>query len=75
MRLMENIYTSVNFFRDFGANVLSEKNTLKNRKRLLSDNYTGEQGPGPMFLYPKFDFWRIFEEDPLLKNFQEFRYV
>ena len=40
----------MNFFRDFGANVLLEKNTLKISKCLLSDNYTGEQGPGPMFL-------------------------
>ena len=47
---MVDIYTPVNFFRDFGANVLLEKNTLKNKKRLLSDNYTVEQGPGPMFL-------------------------
>ena len=39
--------TSVNFFRNFGANVLLGKNTLKTRKRLLLDNYTGEQGPGP----------------------------
>ena len=47
---MVGIYTSVNFFRDFGANVLLEKNTLKNRKRLLSDNQTGEQGLVPRFL-------------------------
>ena len=31
------------FFRDFGANVLLEKNTLKNRKRLHSDDHTGKQ--------------------------------
>ena len=42
---MVDIYTPVNFFRDLRANVLLEKNTLKNRKRLLSDNYTDEQGP------------------------------
>ena len=41
---MVEIYTSVNFFRNFGANVLLGKNTLKNRKRLLSDDHTGEQG-------------------------------
>ena len=47
---MVDIYTAVNFFRNFGANVLLGKNTLKTRKRLLSDNHTGEQGPGPRFL-------------------------
>ena len=34
----------MNFFRNFGANVLLEKNTLKTRKRLLSDDHTGNQG-------------------------------
>ena len=44
---MVDIYTSVNFFRNFGANVVL---LGKTRKHLLSDNHTGEQGPGPRFL-------------------------
>ena len=45
---MVDIYTSVNFFRNFGANVLLEKNTLKTRKRLLSDDHSGKQGLVPL---------------------------
>ena len=48
---MVDIYTSVNFFRNFEANVLLGKNTLKTRKRLLSDNHTGEQGPAQGFYH------------------------
>ena len=48
---MVDIYTSVNFFKHFEANVLLGKNTLKTRKHLLSDNHTGEQGPGPRFYH------------------------
>ena len=47
---MVDIYTAVNFFRDFRANVLLEKNILKNRKRLLSDDHTGKQGLVPRLL-------------------------
>ena len=34
----------------FGANVLLGKNTLKTRKRLLSDDHTFKQGLAPRFL-------------------------
>ena len=47
---MVDIYSFVNFFRNFGANVLLEKNTLKTRKRLLSDDHTGKQGLVPRLL-------------------------
>ena len=47
---MVDIYSSVNFFRNFGTNVLLEKNTLKTRKRLLSDDHTGKQGLVPRLL-------------------------
>ena len=47
---MVDIYSAVNFFRNFGANVLFEKNTLKTRKRLLSDDHTGKQGLVPKLL-------------------------
>ena len=47
---MVDIYTFVNFFRNFGANVLLGKNTLKTKKRLFSDDHTGEQGLVPRFL-------------------------
>ena len=40
----------MNFFRNFGANVLLEENTLKTRKRLLSDDHTGKQGLVPRLL-------------------------
>ena len=50
---MVDIYTSVNFFSNFGANVLLGKNTLKTRQRLFSDNHFGEQGLGPRFLLYK----------------------
>ena len=47
---MVDIYSSVNFFRNCGANVeMLEKNTLKTRKRLLSDDHTGKQGLVPNF--------------------------
>ena len=38
------------FSRNFGANVLLGKNTLKTRKRLLSDDHTGKQGLVPRLL-------------------------
>ena len=47
---MVDIYISVNFFRNFGVNVLLGKNTLKTKKRLFSDDYTGEQELVPTFL-------------------------
>ena len=47
---MVDIYSSVNFFRNFGANVLLEKNTLITRKRLLSDDHTGKQELVPRLL-------------------------
>ena len=47
---MVDIYSSVNFFRNFGANVLLEKNTLKTRKCLFSDDHTSKQGLVPRLL-------------------------
>ena len=47
---MVDIYSSVNFFRNFGANVLLGKNTLETRKRLLSDDHTVKQGLIPRLL-------------------------
>ena len=48
---MVDIYTSVNFFRNFGANMLLGKNTLKTRKLLLSDDHTRKQGLVPRFYH------------------------
>ena len=48
--IMVDIYSSVNFFKNFGGNVLLGKNTLKTRKRLLSDDHTGKQGLVPRLL-------------------------
>ena len=47
---MVGIYSSVNFFTNFGANVLLGKNTIKTRKRLLSDDHSGKQGLVPRLL-------------------------
>ena len=47
---MVEIYTSVNLFRNFGANVLLGKNTLKTKKRPFSDDHTGKQGLVPRLL-------------------------
>ena len=47
---MVDIYNSVNFFRNFGANGLLGKNTLKTKKSLFSDDHTGEQGLVPRFV-------------------------
>ena len=47
---MVDIYYSVNFFRNFGDNVLLGKNTLKTRKRILSDDHTDKQGLVPRLL-------------------------
>ena len=44
------MYTPVNFFRIFGANVLLGKNTLKTSKQLLSDDHISKQGLVPRFL-------------------------
>ena len=38
------------FFRNYGADVLLGKNTLKTRKRLLSDDQTEKQGLVPRLL-------------------------
>ena len=48
---MVGIFTFVDSFRKFGANVLFGKITLKTRKRLLSDDYTGEQGSSQGFYH------------------------
>ena len=47
---MVDIYASVNSFRNFETNVLLWKNKLKTRKRLLSDDHTGDQGLVQRFL-------------------------
>ena len=51
--MVVDIYTFVDFFSNFGANVLWEKNTLKTRKRLHRTIILANRGPAQDFYHIK----------------------